>query len=92
MFSVGAGASAALQAAGPRRMLARGGDAMATTIEGEALRRAVQWISDRKRDQPGLPLWRAIDEASVRFDLTPAEEQFLLQNWREVESSTAADR
>jgi hypothetical protein len=57
---------------------------MAVTIEGEALRRAVQWISDRKRDEPTLPLWRAIDEASVRFDLTPADQQFLLQNWHEV--------
>lgn len=60
------------------------------TIEGEALRRAVRWISERRRDAPTLPLWRVIDEASVRFDLTPAEEQFLLQNWSEVEASGAA--
>ncbi len=63
---------------------------MALAIEGEALRRAVQWISDRKREQPDLPLWRAIDEASVRFDLTPAESEFLLRNWREVESQQSA--
>lgn len=59
-------------------------------IEGEALRRAVRWISDRRRDEPTLPLWRAIDEASVRFDLTPVEEQFLLQNWHDAERDVQA--
>jgi hypothetical protein len=64
---------------------------MALTTDGEALRRAVQWISDRRRDEPGLPLWKAIDEASVRFDLTPADAEFLVHNWHDVEPQRPAD-
>lgn len=40
---------------------------------GEALRRAIRWLSDEGRHDA-----RAIDEAARRFDLTPAEEDFLL--------------
>jgi len=47
--------------------------------EGEPLRRAVTWISDRRREQPAAPLWKLIEEASVRFDLSPMDQQFLLR-------------
>jgi hypothetical protein len=47
---------------------------------GESLRRAVQWISERRRDAPDVPLHKLVDEASVRFDLSPPEAQFLLTN------------
>jgi len=40
---------------------------------GEALRRAIRWLSDERRHDA-----QAIDEAARRFDLTPAEEEFLL--------------
>jgi hypothetical protein len=52
---------------------------------GESLRRAVQWISDRRQDTPDVPLHKLVDEASVRFDLSPMEAQFLLQNWSRVQ-------
>jgi histidinol-phosphate/aromatic aminotransferase/cobyric acid decarboxylase-like protein len=44
--------------------------------EGEALRRAVQWISDNRE-------WtqEAVQEAGVMFDLTPLEEQFLIDQF-----------
>jgi len=45
---------------------------------GEALRRAIRWLSDERRHDA-----RAIDEAARRFDLTPAEEEFLLRWLRE---------
>jgi hypothetical protein len=45
----------------------------------EPLRKAVQWISDRRREQPDAPLARLIDEAGLRFDLSPQQQQFLLQ-------------
>jgi len=51
---------------------------------GESLRRAIQWISERRRDAPQLPLYKLIDDAAVRFDLSPAEAQFLLQNWNRI--------
>ena len=43
--------------------------------EGEALRRAVRWLSDQSNDSP-LTL-KIIEQAAVRFDLSPLEEEFL---------------
>ena len=51
---------------------------------GESLRRAIQWISERRRDTPELPLYKLVDEAAVRFDLSPTEAQFLVQNWNRI--------
>jgi hypothetical protein len=48
---------------------------------GEALRRAIRWLSDERRHDA-----QAIDEAARRFDLTPAEEEFLLRWLREQPS------
>ncbi len=49
--------------------------------EGEALRRAVRWLDERRREEPGAPRQKLIDEAAVRFDLTPLDAEFLLRNW-----------
>jgi hypothetical protein len=45
--------------------------------KGEGLRRAVTWLAEQGS-------WTAdlIDEASQRFDLSPTEEDFLLQESR----------
>jgi len=44
--------------------------------EGENLRRAVRWLSEH------APVTaRTINEAGVRFDLTPNEEEFLLHEF-----------
>lgn len=45
--------------------------------KGENLRRAVRWLSDEGRHNAA-----AIEEAAVRFDLTPLEEAFLLEHCR----------
>lgn len=58
---------------------------------GESLRRAVQWISDRRTEAPQLPLYKVVDEASVRFDLSPSEVQFLIDNWTRVRDHDAVD-
>ena len=47
--------------------------------EGESLRQAVRWISERRRDDPKVKLSQVIDEASKRFDLSPVEADFLLR-------------
>lgn len=46
---------------------------------GEALRRAIRWLSDQGRHDAD-----AIEEAARRFDLTPADEEFLLRHCREA--------
>jgi hypothetical protein len=58
---------------------------------GESLRRAIQWISDRRREPPDLPVYKLVDEASLRFDLSPPETQFLLENWRRLAAQDAGD-
>jgi len=46
--------------------------------EHEGLRRAVQWLAAQtSRDA------RTIEEASRRFDLSPIDEEFLLQHFRD---------
>jgi hypothetical protein len=51
--------------------------------EGEGLRSALKWLSERRTEDPSLPRSKLIDEAALRFDLSPMEVDFLLQNWRE---------
>jgi len=54
---------------------------------GENLRRAVQWISDRgKHDRD------AIEKASVQFDLTPQEEEFLLKHFKMPSDDTSENK
>lgn len=45
--------------------------------EGEGLRRAVAWLAE----QPDRDA-RIIEEASLRFNLSPLDEQFLLDHFR----------
>lgn len=49
------------------------------TPKHENLRRAVQWLSDLG---PATPA--SINEASIRFDLSPEDEQFLLTHFCEA--------
>jgi hypothetical protein len=46
---------------------------------GDKLHRALLWISDERTTHPEQSLARIIEAASVRFDLSPAEEEWLLQ-------------
>ena len=49
--------------------------------QGESpIKRAVQWIDDRLRDDPHANRVRLIDEASKEFDLTPLDEEFLVRH------------
>jgi len=50
--------------------------------QGEALRRAVRWLSERRAHDAA-----AIEEAARRFDLSPSEEEFLLRHFRDSPSS-----
>jgi hypothetical protein len=47
---------------------------------GEALRRAIQWISDERTDRPVANLVALVEAASVRFGLSPAQEEWLLHS------------
>ena len=47
--------------------------------KGEALRRAVEWLAEQEASSPQL-----IEEACQRFDLGPADEEFLIAEYRRL--------
>jgi len=52
---------------------------MSILPEGEQLRKAIKWISDEHLDNPEARLFRLIEEACVKFDLSPNDEEFLMR-------------
>lgn len=50
-----------------------------TTIqpEGEQIRKAVQWISEEKQDSPEKSRVKLIEEAGIKFNLSPLEVEYL---------------
>lgn len=51
--------------------------------QGESLRRALRWLSERRLEDPKIPRMKLIEEAALRFDLTPPETDFLAMEWKE---------
>lgn len=45
------------------------------------LRKAIQWIDERRRDDPKAPMSTLIDEASRRFELSPIQADFLYRHF-----------
>jgi hypothetical protein len=58
-----------------------------TTVmpEGEALRKAVKWISAELGDNEGKPVQKLINEAVARFDLSPRDAEFLMSFYKSKE-------
>ena len=50
-----------------------------TTGSDPALKKAVEWIAEELRDNPGAAPWTLIDQASLRFALSPAQAVFLFR-------------
>lgn len=47
---------------------------------GEHVRRALRWYSDSWLGDANLSSLERINEASIRFDLSPLEEEWMLRN------------
>ena len=45
--------------------------------EGENLRKAVKWISETLKYEPGKSRAETIQEACLKFDLTPMDAEYL---------------
>jgi len=45
--------------------------------EGEDLRKAIRWISEERQLRPDAGLLELVEKASMRFDLTPKDAEFL---------------
>lgn len=59
---------------------------MSILPEGEQLRKAVRWISEERQSREGTNLVKLIDEACVKFDLSPADTEFLMRFFTKEES------
>jgi hypothetical protein len=55
------------------------------TPKGESLRRAVAWLAEHR----GWTL-ELIEEACQRFDLSPVDEEFLIQEFRRLQEQRGA--
>jgi hypothetical protein len=51
--------------------------------QGEDLRKAVKWISEERQSGPRKKLVKLIEEANVKFDLSPADGEFLFKFFKE---------
>jgi hypothetical protein len=57
---------------------------MATVqLKGEKVRQAVKWISENLKEDEKRPIYRLIQDASLRFTLSPKEEDFLRSFYEE---------
>jgi hypothetical protein len=56
-----------------------------TTImpEGDELRNAVKWISEKRKKEPDIKIHKLVDEAGMRFNLSPKDAAFLLRFCKE---------
>ncbi len=48
------------------------------------LKKAIEWISHRRQDEPKVGLAVLVDEACRRFDLTPIQAEFLLRHFTQA--------
>ena len=51
--------------------------------EGEDLRKAVRWISDERKYGPGKKDAKLIEEACLKFNLTPMDAEYLAEFLRQ---------
>ncbi|MBF0099789.1 MAG: hypothetical protein HQK77_02680 [Desulfobacterales bacterium] len=59
---------------------------MSIIPEGEDLRKAVQWISEKREKHLSEALADIIDSACLQFDLSPNDAEFLLRHIKKNES------
>jgi len=51
---------------------------MSILPEGEQMRKAIKWISDMRLDNPEASLSGLIDDACLKFDLSPKDAEVIL--------------
>lgn len=56
--------------------------------EGEHLRAAVRHIAQKRKEDPDASVNLLVDKACMKFDLTPAEGEFLLRFVRDPDNDT----
>ena len=56
--------------------------------EGEAIRRAISWISEHLQENPEAPVMNLVHEAIAQFNLSPKEAEELLHFYRNARPGT----
>ncbi len=59
-------------------------------MDGDGIRNALKWLAQRRIEEPAAPRMALIDEAARRFDLSPLEAEFLVNQWRDDRPSAGA--
>lgn len=54
--------------------------------EGFSVRKAVQWIAEEKKLHPDKKYVELVNEAAMKFDLSPKEEEMILRFYLENRS------
>ena len=52
---------------------------MGVQPQGEDLRKAVKWVSQQRQDDPAMRLSALVEKASLKYNLSPKDEAFLLR-------------
>ena len=50
--------------------------------EGEAIRKAIKWISGKLQEDPNKKFQELVNEAVMRYDLSPKDAEFLTEFYR----------
>ena len=50
---------------------------MSVQPDGEDIRKAVKWVSEKRKFEPEKDLNKIIEKACIKFDLSPKEAEFL---------------
>ena len=56
---------------------------MSIQPDGEEIRRAVKWIAEERQAAPQRPLKVIVEEACLKFDLSPLEAEYLLRTLKD---------
>ncbi|MFZ2447168.1 MAG: hypothetical protein WAW37_12485 [Syntrophobacteraceae bacterium] len=65
---------------------------MATIMpEGDAIRKAIKWISAELTEHPERDVRKLVNEAVTRFDLSPKDAEFLMNFYREAKGPSASN-
>lgn len=56
---------------------------------GELVRRAVEYVEEERKSRPDVPLARLLDEAGMRFNLSPLDGQRLSRVFEEPREEAA---
>lgn len=64
-----------------------------TTVmpEGEAIRRAIKWISAQMGENPETAPTKYINEAILKFDLSPVEADFLIRFYKNAQAHSSQE-